>query len=170
MQMIKLNNKLITPSINKYFSLYFDGCSKGNPGPAGAGAVLYYENYEIWCDSIFVGKRETNNIAEYNGLLLGLHKAIQLNIKNLLVFGDSQLVINQLNGVYKVKSENIKPLYNTALEKSKLFDSIVYAHVYRNDNKRADELSNIGLNKQKNNTFSHMGLPNKDGNDEYNNI
>jgi ribonuclease HI len=170
MQMIKVNNKLITPSINKYFSLYFDGCSKGNPGPAGAGAVLYYDNYEVWGDSIFVGKKETNNTAEYNGLLLGLNKAIQLNIKNLLVFGDSQLVINQMNGVYKVKSENMKPLYNAAIEKSKLFNNIVFAHVYRNDNKRADELSNIGLNKQQNNKFSHIGLPNKVGYDEYSNI
>jgi ribonuclease HI len=159
MQMVKLNNKLITPSINKYFSLYFDGCSKGNPGPAGAGAVIYYDNHEIWSDSIFVGNKETNNIAEYSGLILGLNKAIQLDIKNLLVFGDSQLVINQMNGVYKVKSENMKPLYNTALEKSKFFSNINFEHVYRNDNKRADELSNIGLNKTQNNAFAKMDLP-----------
>ena len=159
MQMVKINNKLITPSINKYFSLYFDGCSKGNPGPAGAGAVIYYDNHEIWCDSIFVGNKETNNIAEYSGLILGLNKAIQLDIKNLLVFGDSQLVINQMNGVYKVKSENMKPLYNIAIEKSKYFNNVVYSHVYRDDNKRADELSNIGLNKKQNNIFANMGLP-----------
>ena len=170
MQMIKLNNKLITPSINKYFSLYFDGCSKGNPGPAGAGAVLYYDNHEIWSDSIFVGDKETNNAAEYNGLLLGLNKSIQLNIQNLLVFGDSLLVINQMNGVYKVKSENIKPLYISAIEKSKLFNNIVFAHVYRNDNKRADELSNLGLHKKQNNVFSHMGLSKNVECTEYNNI
>lgn len=155
----KNGSKFITPSINKYFSLYFDGCSKGNPGPAGAGAVLYYDNNEIWSDSIFVGKKETNNTAEYNGLILGLNKAIQLNIQNLLVFGDSALVINQINGVYKVKSETLIPLYNTAIEKTKLFTNITFAHVYRNDNKRADELSNLGLNKKQNNVFSHLGLP-----------
>jgi ribonuclease HI len=163
MQMIQLTtkngSKLITPSINKYFSLYFDGCSKGNPGPAGAGAVLYYDKNEIWSDSIFVGERETNNTAEYNGLILGLNKAIQLNIKKLLVFGDSELVIKQINGVYKVKSETLKPLYNSAIEKRKLFDDITFIHVYRNDNKRADELSNLGLQKKLNNTFSHLGLP-----------
>jgi ribonuclease HI len=146
-QSSKKNISKILHPIENYFSMYFDGCSKGNPGRAGAGAVIYYNSYEIWADSIFVGEKETNNVAEYNGLILGLHKANQLNIKNLLVFGDSQLVIKQMNGEYKVNSENIKKLYATASEKSKLFDNILFTHVYRDENTRADELSNIGLTK-----------------------
>jgi ribonuclease HI len=148
--MIQIGKKTISkilPPIENYFSMYFDGCSKGNPGPAGAGAVIYYNSYEIWSDSIFVGKKETNNVSEYNGLILGLDKANKLNIKNLLVFGDSLLVIKQMNGDYKVNSENIKNLHAIAIEKSKLFDNILFTHVYRDENTRADELSNIGLTK-----------------------
>jgi ribonuclease HI len=69
----------------------------------------------------------------------------QSNIKNLIIKGDSQLVIKQMKGEYKVNSENIKNLYKKAKECEKMFESVKYCHVYRKDNKRADELSNKGL-------------------------
>ena len=128
------------------YLFYFDGCCKGNPGPGGAGAVLYNNEQEIWSDCMFVGDKVTNNIAEYTGLLMGLQFATkQSNIKNLIVKGDSQLVIKQMRGEYKVNSENIKNLYKKAKEYEKMFESVQYLHVYRKDNKRADELSNKGL-------------------------
>jgi len=84
------------------YTLFFDGCSKGNPGPSGAGAVIYDENNnEIAAILSFVGLKETNNVAEYSGLLLGLNEAIKKNISTLLVKGDSKLVIEQLKGCYK---------------------------------------------------------------------
>ena len=126
--------------------LYFDGCCKGNPGPGGAGAVLYKNDKEIWSDCMFVGEKVTNNIAEYAGLLMGLQFATnQTNIKKLIIKGDSLLVIKQMNGEYKVNSDNIKELFKKAKEYELVFESVKYFHVYRKDNKRADELSNKGL-------------------------
>ena len=127
------------------FVMNFDGCSKGNPGLAGAGAVIYCFDDEIWSGSLFVGKNSTNNQSEYNGLIFGLQKAIDMNIKTLLVKGDSQLVINQMTGRYKCNSENIIKLYETAKDLEKNFEKIYYLHVLRNLNKRADELSNEGI-------------------------
>ena len=83
------------------YKLFFDGASKGNPGLAGAGAVIYHYEKEIWHGHKFIGKKATNNEAEYSGLIIGLNKAIELNIKSLLVNVDSLLVINQLTGKYK---------------------------------------------------------------------
>jgi ribonuclease HI len=127
--------------------LFFDGCCKGNPGPGGAGAVLYKDGIEVWSDCSFVGKNVTNNIAEYTGLILGLNQAAKVGIKQLTVNGDSQLVIKQMTGIYKVNSENLIELYKTAKQLEKSFHGISYTHIYRKDNKRADELSNDGLLK-----------------------
>jgi ribonuclease HI len=125
------------------FLLQFDGASKSNPGISGAGAVIYENDNEIWSESIFVGIKETNNYAEYKGLILGLNKATELGIRNILVQGDSQLIIKQMKGEYKVNSENLIGLYNEAKQLEKEFHNIHYEHIYRNKNKRADQLSNI---------------------------
>lgn len=125
----------------------FDGCSKGNPGLAGAGAVIYHHGKEIWSDSFFVGEMFTNNHAEYAGLILGLQQAKELGIKNLLVEGDSLLVINHMNETYKCRSDNLIELYQKAKELESYFNSIKYEHVLRNKNKRADELSNVAVGK-----------------------
>ncbi len=137
------------------FKLKFDGCSKGNPGLAGAGAVIYLnddndndndnELEEIWATSQFVGVKATNNEAEYSGLIIGLKKAIELNIKEINVEGDSLLVIKQMLGEYNVKSENLFKLYNEAKECQKQFKNITFTHIYRINNKRADQLSNMAL-------------------------
>lgn len=132
------------------YTLCFDGCSKGNPGPAGAGAVLYdSENNEIWSETSFVGVKETNNVAEYSGLLLGLNEAFKRNIKHLLVKGDSKLVIEQMKGNYQVKSATLLPLYTKAKKLLITFSRIEFMHIYRNENKRADALSNEGLEKNR---------------------
>lgn len=128
------------------YKLFFDGCSKGNPGLAGAGSVIYNNDQEIWCGTYFVGEKITNNHAEYSGLILGLQNAVELNIRSLLVMGDSELVINHMTGKYKCKSSNLIYLYKTAKHLEKNFDTIEYKHILRNLNKRADELSNLGLN------------------------
>lgn len=127
------------------FIMNFDGCSKGNPGLAGVGAVIYCLDDEIWSGSLFLGKYITNNQSEYNGLIFGLQQAIDMNIKTLLVKGDSQLVINQMIGKYNCNSENIIELYNKAKELEKKFENIYYVHILRNFNKRADQLSNDAI-------------------------
>ena len=127
------------------YTMSFDGCSKGNPGRAGAGAVIYCNQVEIWADAKFVGARETNNVAEYTGLIMGLHEARRRNISRLTVHGDSELIIKQMKKEYAVKSPNIKAYYDTAASIAKQFVYIHFKHVYREYNVRADELSNVGV-------------------------
>lgn len=124
------------------YRLQFDGCSKKNPGLAGAGAVIYKYSKEIWSGDLFVGTNATNNYAEYSGLIIGLEKAIELNIKTLHVEGDSLLVINQMTGKYKCNSPNLIDQHNKAKELAAKFDIINFVHIFRNKNVRADELSN----------------------------
>lgn len=128
------------------FTLYFDGSSKHNPGRGGAGAVLYEQSdpnrSEIFTLSHFVGENVTNNAAEYTGLIIGLAECLKIGVKKLCVKGDSLLVIQQMRGVYKVKSENLKGLYTQAKDFASQFEAIEFIHVYREENKRADELSN----------------------------
>jgi ribonuclease HI len=128
--------------INK---LYFDGCCKGNPGKGGIGAVIYVEDKEVWFNSAYIGDNTTNNYAEYSALIMGLEKAKELQLDNLLVYGDSLLVINQINKLYKVKSKELLLLYNQVVLLTKYFTNIQFIHIYRKYNKRADELSNIPL-------------------------
>ena len=145
-QPVKIND---TPtkkwSHNDEYVLFFDGCSKRNPGPSGAGAVLYHNGVEIWSKSMFVGHHETNNVAEYTGMLIGITHAVEMGIRRLVVKGDSNLVVQQMNGKFLVKSPNIRPLYVSAQNMSRNFDSINFIHVYRNMNARADELANLAL-------------------------
>lgn len=133
--------------IDEKYSLYFDGCSKGNPGLAGAGGVIYKNDVEILTYAYFLGNNKTNNEAEYSSLLMGIEEAIKIGIKSLYVYGDSQLVINQVLGKYKINSTKLKEYYNNINKKISFFDKIIFTHVLRNKNKRADELSNIALKK-----------------------
>lgn len=133
------------------YKLFFDGSSKNNPGPSQCGYVIYkceedhqplgFEQ-ELIYGSSSVGAMCTNNYAEYSGLILGLERAVDLNMKEIEVYGDSKLVIEQMKGNWKVKSENLINLYHRAKELEKKFDKITFTHVYREFNKRADELSN----------------------------
>jgi len=139
----QLNDK-INSEIPKYL-LRFDGASKGNPGIAGAGAVLYENEKEIWYTSRYLGE-QTNNYAECFAVILGIDEACRRKIKDLEVEGDSMLVINQLKGKWKVNNKDLKTLYLSIHQTLKQFNNITYKHIYRNNNKRADELANIGCN------------------------
>ena len=127
------------------YSLYFDGASRKNPGPASFGGVIYNESGEEFDTYYkFIGTA-TNNVAEYCGVLAGLHRARDLNIKELKVFGDSNLIIQQVTGKWKVKNDNLRAIYNQIKQVEPFFTVISYQHVYRKDNKRADQLANIAL-------------------------
>lgn len=136
--MFQLNDKLPT------YVLRFDGASKGNPGKAGAGAVLYKNDVEIWSTSRYLGN-QTNNYAECFAMTLGITEACNREIKNLVVEGDSMLVINHLKKKWKVNNKNLKNLYLSIEKTLERFDNISFKHIYRNYNKRADELANIGV-------------------------
>jgi ribonuclease HI len=119
--------------------LYCDGASSGNPGESGIGAVLLLEGktYEI---SEYIGIA-TNNIAEYTALLKGLSRAKALEIERLKIFLDSELIVKQIQGSYKVKNENLKVLYQEALSRLKSFKAYTVSYIPREQNKRADSLA-----------------------------
>lgn len=131
-------------TLNCDYTLNFDGCSKGNPGPAGIGAVIYNLGEEIWGSCQYIGKK-TNNQSEYSALILGLKEALSRDIKQLQVYGDSLLVIKQIKGEYKVNNKLLQDLYKEAIELVAKFEYIEFSHVYRKFNKRADQLSNLAL-------------------------
>jgi ribonuclease HI len=132
------------------YKLYFDGASRGNPGKASYGGVIilaYGDNTELTTYCGLLPKGSSNNVAEYVGLLEGLKKATHLCIDELEVYGDSKLVINQMNGEWQVKHPNMKILYEQCKVLEKSFISITYNHVERKYNKRADALANSALDK-----------------------
>jgi len=132
------------------YSLFFDGASKSNPGLAGCGCVIYDSNdNEIFIDKKYLGSCFSNNYAEYSGLILGLKLAITNKIKNIRVYGDSSLVINQMNDVWKIKSNNLIKLFDEAKELVKYFDDISFHYIQRKLNSRADHLANIVLLENK---------------------
>ena len=122
--------------------LYFDGSAKPTGCGAGVSVVDKDTHTEVSSVSFPIVPLQTNNYAEYTALVKGLEKAQKMSIKSLTVRGDSLLVINQMKGVYKVKSENLRPLHEQAVSLSKTFVHITWEHVYRDQNKRADELAN----------------------------
>ena len=142
----KIKSEISTQETNKdQYILKFDGCSKGNPGPAGAGAVIYKNGDVFWKSSAYVGKKETNNVAEYVGMLIGLQEAVKKNIKEIHVYGDSLLVIKQMRKEYAVNSISLKPYNKKAFELAKQIGKVRYSHIYRDQNALADRLANEGL-------------------------
>lgn len=128
--------------------LYSDGAARGNPGPAGAGAVLVEPSGQV-VDRLgkFLG-HQTNNYAEYMGLLLGLRRALELGVREVEVFADSELMIRQLGGRYQVKSPSLRPLYEEALKALNAFERVKLVHVPREMNRAADEMSNKAIEER----------------------
>ena len=125
---------------------HIDGGSRGNPGPAAAGLTLADSaGNQLVGKGFFLG-RATNNIAEYTSLLKALEAAKQAGAGQLAVFSDSELLVRQINGQYKVKSEQIKPLFREAVELLHGFKSWQVSHIPREKNQQADELVNQALN------------------------
>ncbi len=128
--------------------LWSDGAARGNPGPAGVGAILKSPEGEVLAaESQYLG-HTTNNIAEYRALLLGLERALALGVAALEVRADSELLIKQLKGEYRVKSEGLKPLFEKARQLLARFESVQLTHVRRELNAEADKLANRGIDEQ----------------------
>ena len=127
------------------WGLSTDGAARGNPGPAGAGAILVDpEGREVETLAEFLGTT-TNNEAEYQALLLGLALARKHGVRALTVSLDSELVVRQLGGRYKVKAAHLRPFYERALRELKEFERYTLRHVPREQNRGADELANRGV-------------------------
>lgn len=128
--------------------VYSDGAARGNPGPAGAGAVLTDPSGAVIARlGRFLGNK-TNNVAEYEGLLLGLKHAQELGYRQVEVRADSQLLIRQLKGEYAVRHAGLKPLHAEALRLLHAFDRYELQHVPREENALADEMSNRAIDEE----------------------
>ena len=127
------------------FQIWTDGASRGNPGKSGIGGVIK-DSKGLIIDEVseYVGI-QTNNYAEYKALELTLRRALELNIKNVEVFMDSKLVVEQLNGNWKVLSPTIKLLYGEIILLTNKFKSITFTHILRHLNKEADILANKAI-------------------------
>ena len=124
-----------------------DGGSRGNPGPASYGVVIRDPRGQVVAKlKKYIG-RSTNNVAEYYGLIAALDYAQQHGIRALRVESDSELLVRQMRGQYKVKSPELRPLFERASKMAQTFDSFKIEHVYREQNAEADALANEALDE-----------------------
>ena len=125
--------------------LYTDGGARGNPGPAAYGFVLEAEDGDLLAaEGVAIGSA-TNNVAEYSGLVAGLTRAVELEVAELEVRSDSELMVKQMRGEYKVKNEALRALNLQAARIARLVGEVRYVHVRREKNELADRLVNEAL-------------------------
>ncbi len=125
--------------------IYTDGAARGNPGPGAIGVVIKDETGPILEK---ISRRlgvTTNNQAEYQAIIIGLEKAIELGAKNVAVKSDSELVVKQINGHYKIKNTGLRPLYQKVVQLTGSLESFSIAYIPREQNKAADALANKAL-------------------------
>lgn len=135
--------------MHQQVDLFTDGGSRGNPGPAGAGFVMKdSQGGTILSRGIFLGQT-TNNVAEYTAVLKGLAAAKEMQAESVRLFSDSQLLVRQLNGQYKVKSDNLKQLYTDSMELLASFKSWQAIHIPREQNAEADAMANRAMDKRR---------------------
>jgi probable phosphoglycerate mutase len=134
-------------SATGWYTGHCDGGSRGNPGPAGYGAVIQDpEGHTVARLNEFLGV-QTNNYAEYSGLLGILRWAIENNVRQVRVVSDSELMVKQLQGKYKVSSPAIRPLYDEAKKMTRQLEGFEIRHTLRAGNKEADELANEAMDR-----------------------
>jgi ribonuclease HI len=130
----------------KRLIIYTDGCSKGNPGPAGIGVAVYQDEERV---PIFMISNEigsvTNNQAEYRALIRALEYAVGIKASDLEIRSDSELMVKQMNGSYRVKNADLKPLYQEAKRLAGLISTFSINYIPREYNRQADKLANQAL-------------------------
>ncbi|MFA6981523.1 MAG: ribonuclease HI family protein [Patescibacteria group bacterium] len=132
------------------YALFTDGGARGNPGPAAAGVVLKDAKGNIVTElGMYLGTC-TNNEAEYRALVYGLETAKRHGVSDISCFLDSELVVRQLNGQYKVKDANLRGFYTKVKELGLGFSSISYTHIFRSKNREADTVVNQVLDAENN--------------------
>ena len=122
-----------------------DGASRGNPGPAGAGAQITDDAGVVLAEVAEGLGEATNNVAEYTAVILGLQRAHEMGAVDVLLRSDSQLLINQLTGRYRVRTPHLQPLHLRVRELAAGFRTIEFEHVRRERNTEADRLANLGV-------------------------
>ena len=135
------------PAQGGWTTAYCDGGARGNPGPSGYGAVVYDPDGATLAQlSEFLGI-QTNNFAEYSGLLAVLDYAVAHGHRRLRVVSDSELMVKQIQGKYQVKSPGLRPLYEKARKKIAQLDQFEITHALRHKNKDADRLANDAMDR-----------------------
>jgi ribonuclease HI len=129
-------------------SVHIDGASRGNPGPAAFAFVIKLPDASPIEEYGTLGEL-TNNVAEYTALLRALQRAAELSLSRLHVHSDSELLVKQMSGEYRVKNADLRELYEQAQNLIRKFQSVRFTHVRREHNERADELCNIALDAEK---------------------
>jgi ribonuclease HI len=129
--------------------IYIDGGSRGNPGPAAAGVVIKTTDDVVVHEAGYFLGRMTNNVAEYSGLIHAIELAIEQEAQQVRIHSDSQLMVRQITGEYRVKSEDLKPLFEKAQALLLQLPAWEIQHVRREQNKRADELVNLALDRKR---------------------
>ncbi|HEY7117036.1 MAG TPA: ribonuclease HI family protein [Tepidisphaeraceae bacterium] len=130
-------------------TLEFDGGSRGNPGPAGIGVVVRAaDGTPLLTLGRYIGKA-TNNVAEYAALITAMKEAQRLGARRVKIRGDSELVVRQMTGVYRVKHPDLIPLYRQAKELFESFESATIEHNYRHKNELADRLGNLAMDRRR---------------------
>src|ERR1700753_514681 len=126
---------------------YCDGGSRGNPGPAGFGVYIQDSAGKVLAElSQFLGKR-TNNFAEYSGLLAALEFTVSNGYRSLRVISDSELMVKQMKGQYRVNSPELRPMYDEAKRRVAQVDHFQIQHVLREKNRHADRLANLAMDR-----------------------
>jgi ribonuclease HI len=125
--------------------IHTDGAARGNPGPAGAGAIIRDAGGNVLAEIAEGLGRATNNVAEWTAVVLALEEARRLGATHLDLRMDSELVARQITGIYRVKHPDLKPLHAAAMELLRGFDGYTVGHVPRALNKDADRLSNVAI-------------------------
>jgi len=127
--------------------VYIDGGARGNPGPAGYGVSIQTHDGAILQELHGGIGIATNNIAEYNGLLAALQWAVDHDVRRVHVRADSELLVKQMRGEYRVKNPGLQPLYVRARLLTAQLDDVKFEHVRREFNTEADRLSNVGMDE-----------------------
>lgn len=125
--------------------MHTDGASRGNPGPAAIGVVITAPSGRLLAEFGEALRPTTNNVAEYTAVIRGLERARALGARRVRCLMDSQLVVRQLNGSYRVKHRDMLPLYRKVLELIQQFEEVTFEHVPRDQNAEADRLANQAL-------------------------
>jgi len=130
----------------KNLAIYVDGASRGNPGPAGVGIVIYDHKGKVIKEiKKYIGKT-TNNVAEYIALISALKEAKRFGACFLTIYLDSELLVNQINGSYRTKNKNLLRLLQEVRKLGGCFKEIRYQYIPRENNKYADKLANMAIN------------------------
>ena len=127
--------------------IYTDGASRNNPGEAGAGVFIMQDDEPGARIARYLGTA-TNNVAEYTAAIIGLEHAVKLEVTRVKLFADSELLVKQLNGQYRVKNEGLKPLYNRAKELIAKIGSVEVQYIPRAQNSEADALANKAIDEK----------------------